>query len=453
VGHAALTAAGPTRLARVSGWLLVVVWIAELGALVASARVLSAVALVGLITFAALAWVRASRHIRVLFACVTGLAVAIAWSVDDWRILLRGFERVQIFGAFFPAVLLLRATAESSPQIGRLQASVGGLDAAQARAWTLYGSHALGAILNVGATAILAPVVTRGADDKRRVVLASGAAQGVGTAVMWSPFFVSLAFISQLVPAAPLWQAMLIGSGLAAMGLTLSHGLYTPGLRGAAFAESVRLLGGLMAPTAVIVGAVVAATLLFRLSGLQAVALVLPIACAAYLVFRAPRERREVARRTLAGFARLSDELLIVVGSMVLGVAVGSLPAVGTLASTVTPGDIAGWPLLAALIVLLVGLGQVGLHPMVGASVLVPLISAGAFGISPPVLVAAAVFAWALSASIAIWSLPVVVAATTFAVPLSQLWTRRSMVFGVVLGALGIVYLGLVNAWLMASVR
>jgi hypothetical protein len=85
---------------------------------------------------------------------------------------------------------------------------------------------------------------------------------------------------------------------------------------------------------------------------------------------------------------------------------------------------------------------------MVGASVLVPLISAGAFEISPPVLVAAAVFAWGLSAAVSIWTLPVAVAATTFVVPLSQLWTRRSVAFGVVLGAIGVVYLGVVNAWL-----
>jgi hypothetical protein len=449
VGHAALTAAGPTRLARASGWLLCGVWIAELGALVTSARALSAAALVGLVAYVALAWLRASRHIRVLFVCVTGLAVAVTWLVADPRVLLRGFERVQIFGAFFPAVLLLRATAETSPRVGRLQSSVGRLDAGQARAWTLYGSHALGAILNVGAMSILAPVVTRDADAARRADLASGAAHGVGTAVMWSPFFVSLAFVSQLVPAAPLWQAMLIGAGLAALGLALSHALYTPGLRGAAFAASVRLLGGLMAPTAVMVGAVVGATLLFHLSGLQAVALVLPIACAAYLALRERATRVEVAHRTLAAFARLSDELLIVVGSMVLGVAVGSLPALGILASNVTPGVIAGWPLLAAMVVVLVGLGQLGLHPMVGASLLVPLVAAGAFGISAPVLVAAAVFAWGLSAAISIWTLPVAVAATTFAVPLSQLWTRRSVAFGLALGAGGVVYLGVVNAWLM----
>ncbi|MCK6429389.1 MAG: hypothetical protein L6Q72_09915 [Burkholderiaceae bacterium] len=443
-----MTAADPTRLARASGWLLVGVWLAELGSVVTSGRVLSGLALVGLVTYVALAWMRASRHIRVLFVCVTGLAFAIAWFAGDWRILLRGFERVQIFGAFFPAVLLLRATAESSPQVNRLQTSVERLSAAQARAWTLYGSHALGAILNVGAMAILAPAVTRDAGDARRAILASGAAHGVGTAVMWSPFFVSLAFVSQLVPTAPLWQAMLIGAGLAVMGLALSHALYTPGLRGTAFAESVRLLGGLMVPTAIMVSAVVAATLLFGLSGLQAVAVVVPIVCTGCLVLQEHATRLEVARRTLISFTRLSDELLIVVGSMVLGVAVGSLPLVGDLAASVTPGVIAGWPLLAAMVALLVGLGQLGLHPMVGASVLVPLISAGAFEISPSVLVAAAVFAWGLSAAVSIWTLPVAVAATTFAVPLSQLWTRRSVAFGVVLGAIGVVYLGVVNAWL-----
>ncbi len=450
MGHAALNAAGSTRLARLSGWLLLAVWIAELGALVTHARPLSLLATVGLAAFVVLAWLRASRHIRVLFVLVAGTATAIAAYVGDPRILARGFAQAQIFGAFLPSVLLLRATAESSPRVETLRHGVGRLSDEQARAFALYGSHALGAVLNVGAMAVLAPVVLRDAGDARRVGLAASAARGVGTAIMWSPFFVAMAFTSQLVPGAVLWQTMLIGAGSALMGLALAQMMFTPRMRLDELAESVRQFGPLLAPTLVMVGAVVGATLAFHYSGLQAVALVLPLLCLVYLAARGGAAMTRAARRTLESFGRLADELLIVVGALLLGVAVGSLPAVSHWAAGMTPGVLSGAPLLVALVVTFVGLGQFGLHPMIGASLLAPVLSAGPFGISPPVLVAALVFAWGLSATISIWTLPVAVAATTFGVPIAQLYTRRALAFAAVLCACALAYMALVNAWLMS---
>ncbi|HET9023222.1 MAG TPA: hypothetical protein VFN64_01540 [Burkholderiaceae bacterium] len=449
MGHAALTAGGPTRLARISGWLLLLVWLAELGALLTHAALLSTVATFGLIAFVVLAWLRASRHIRVLFVLVAGGAAGIALFLGDPRVLVRGFERAQIFGAFLPSVLLLRATVETSPRVARLRVGVGRLTDEQARSFTLYGSHALGAVLNVGAMAILAPVLERHAGDARRVELAASAARGVGTAIAWSPFFVAMAFTSQLVPAAALWQTMLIGAVSALLGLALAQFMFTPKMNARDFVESVRQFGPLVVPTLVMVGCVVACTVLLGYSGLQAVALVLPILCVAYLVTRGPAVASGAARRALASFGRLADELLIVVGALVLGVAVGSLPQVAQWATGMSPGVIAGAPLLVVLVVIFVGLGQFGLHPMIGASLFVPVIAAGPFGISPPVLVAAVVFAWGLSATISIWTLPVAVAATTFGVPVAALYTRRALAFAAVWCAAALVYMAAVNAWLV----
>jgi hypothetical protein len=258
-----------------------------------------------------------------------------------------------------------------------------------------------------------------------------------------------MAFTSQLVPGAPLWQTMLIGSGSAVMGLALAHAMFTPGMRGGDVVASVREFGPLLVPTAVMVGAVVACTVVLHLSGLQSVALVLPVLCALYLVTRGPAVAAATARRALTSFARLADELLIVVGALLLGVAVGSLPQVAHLAAGMSPGVIAGAPLLAAVVITFVGLGQFGLHPMIGASLLAPVIAAGPFGISPPVLVAALVFAWGLSATISIWTLPVAVAATTFGVSVAQLYTRRALTYAAVLCALALAYMATVNAWLV----
>lgn len=446
MGHAQLSA----PLARVSAWVLLLVWLAELGALAGGGRIVSGIAAAGLAIFVLFALVRASRHIRMLFALIAGIATLLAFWAGEPGLLARGFERAQIFGAFFPAVLFLRATAEVSPRLPQLQRGVEQLSPVQARGWTLYGAHGLGSVLNVGAMAVLAPVVSRGADDARRLQLAQAAAHGVGSAIMWSPLFIAMAFTSQLVPQAALWQAILIGAGTGALGLLLSHRMFMPDLRVGALVAALGHLRPLWAPIAVMVGGVVACTTLLGFSGLQAVAVVLPALCVVYLAVRGREAARDAWERAFASFGRLADELLIVVGAMLLGAVVGALPPVVALAEGMSPSALTGAPLVVAMVVILVALGQTGLHPMIGVSIFVPVFASGAFGISPPLLVAAAVFAWGLSASVAIWTLPVAVAATSFNVPVARLYSRAAIRYLLLVGVLGLVYLAMINTWLAA---
>ncbi|HXZ50089.1 MAG TPA: hypothetical protein VEG27_13795 [Usitatibacter sp.] len=446
MGDAFLKAAPAARLAKLSGALLAAVWLVELARIVRPAPPLATLGGAALAAFVALALVRANRHIRALFLVVAGTSAVMAWRGGVPDALAAGFGRAQIFGAFLPSVLFLRATAEASPRIARLRHGLGGLDAAGAQNWTLYGSHALGAVLNVGAMSILAPVVSRGAGEARREGLASSSARGVGTAVMWSPFFIAMAFTSQLVPGVAVWEAMSVGVGLAAIGLALSHALFTPALRGAAFRSSVAQLGPLVAPMAIVVAAVVAANAFVGLNGLQSVALVVPACCLAYLAALGPEAAREAARRAFESFGRLADELLIVAGATILAAVVAALPSAHAFGAAVTPGLVSGFALIVALVFVLVALGQAGLHPMIGAGIVVPVIAAGPFGVCHAVLVETAVFAWGLSASISMWTLPIVAASISFNVPVRSLVSRRNLLFGLLYALAGVLYLGAVNA-------
>jgi len=82
VGHAELSG----RLARISAWLLSLVWLAELGALAGAGRPLSIIAAAGLSGFVAIAVLRASRHIRLLFLLIAGSAAFMAFSRRASRI-------------------------------------------------------------------------------------------------------------------------------------------------------------------------------------------------------------------------------------------------------------------------------------------------------------------------------------------------------------------------------
>jgi hypothetical protein len=197
-----------------------------------------------------------------------------------------------------------------------------------------------------------------------------------------------------------------------------------------------------------VIGAVVGATLAFGWSGLQSVAVVVPALCLGYVFTLGASRGRFVLRRTFANFGQLSDELLIVVGATLLGAAIASLPAVREIGASVTPEVISGPVLLAVMVFVLLVLGQAGLHPMIGSSLVVPVIAAGGFGVCAVVVVTAGVFAWALNASISIWTLPVAVAASIFGVEARQMVSRRTLLFALAHALAGLLYLFAANAFL-----
>lgn len=410
---------------------------------------LDALVAVGLTSFIVLALARASRHVALLFIATTGAAAALAFGHGRPGLLVDGLGRVLVFGAFLPAILLLRATVNHAGAARALRDAVAGLGPQGRIAWVLHGAHVLGAILNVGAMAILAPIAARNADDRERATLAAAAVRGTGIGVMWSPFFVALAFVAHLLPQVHLAHAMLLGAGLSVVGLVLSHMMFTPALGARALADALARLAPLALPAAVIVGAVVALGTLTRLGGLQAVALATPVLCAGYLVARARPSLPLVARDTFASFAKMADELIIVTGATVLGTVVAGTAIVTGLGS-VPHGPLAALTIIAVLVAVLVLGGVAGLHPMIGASVLVPLLAAGRAGVADVVLVEAAVLAWGLSATIAVWTMPVAVAASLFGVRVRTLGGGPNIRFTALYLVAGVAYLWLANAWLHA---
>lgn len=431
---------------RAAALLLCAVWLAEVAGTFVPSRAIATASGAALAAFTLIAWARSSRHVKALFAVALGASAAMAWSEGSAAPLVEGFGRAILFGAFMPAVLLLRATVEASPRLGTLRRDLGRLDHAATQNWTLYGGHALGAFLNVGASAILAPFVGRGADDRLRAELAAACARGVAMGAMWSPFYLSVAFVGQLAPSVPLWHVVVIGMAATLLGLALAQLIVTPGLDWKGFRASVASLAPLAAPTLLIVAAVVGASLAFHWNGLRAVAVVVPLLCVLYLA-RLPRETGDaVFGRAFASFGRVADELVIVVGGAVLGAVVSALPAVRELSGAVTPEMISGPAVIGAMVATLVLLGQAGLHPIVSTSVMVPIVMLGDFGVSDTVAACAAVFAWGLNGCVSIWSLPMAMSASAFGVTTGAMITRRGLAFVLALGIGGVALLSAINA-------
>src|SRR6185312_1609603 len=129
--------------------------------------------------------------------------------------------------------------------------------------------------------------------------------------------------------------------------------MYTPRLTRAAFVASLAQLKPLLFPMAIVIAAVVGASAAFGLPGLSSVSLVVPLCCLAYLALLGASAARSAARRTLASFARLADELLIVVGATILATVVAASPCARAVGASITPGMISGFALIAALVFVL----------------------------------------------------------------------------------------------------
>jgi hypothetical protein len=133
---------------------------------------------------------------------------------------------------------------------------------------------------------------------------------------------------------------------------------------------------------------------------------------------------------------------------MTLAAVVAALPAVQALGASVTPGMIPGPALMAVLVAAIVAVGLAGLHPMIGVSLVVPVLAAGPFGISPAVLVATAVFGWGLNGAISPWALPIAAASAHFRVPLRDIVTGRTLLFVLLHALTGLLLLLAANALL-----
>jgi len=393
---------------------------------------------------------RASVHIRLLFGA--GVAAA-AWSIlgaQDWAPVLRGLESGIIIGAFFPTILLLRATADEGRLLVATRARIDSWNESQRELWVQAASHLLGSFLMIGAYVIARSALPPQLPEPQRVRLAESAVLGLGLAACWSPFFLASAIASQLVPAVSAWQLVALGLGFAAMAWTLSRLLFFRGLDRAALAAPLRGVVTFAIPSAALVALVVAVSLATGLRSLEAVVLLVPLICLAYLATLGRAAALRALGRLPTALARLSDEVIVFTTAMCVGAVVAGSGA-GKALSLLLAG-LAGTPLLLifAEVSLIVGAGFAGLHPMISATLMLPVLAGAHRQLSSLVVAYIVVFAWVLSSLIAIWTLPVASAASTFGVPVRRLALGRNLRFVLAFGVLGCVALAALNHLMMS---
>ncbi len=371
---------------------------------------------------------------------VAALALA-AWR-GDWHELYRGLEQATVFVAFFGTLIALRTTAERRPETIRARERFAVLDAGRRDGATMLGAHLTGAVLVVGAHALLSPVYGPKSPEAVRFRGALAAQRGIGLAGLWSPFWVAMVVTYQHLPDVPLWAVMGLGIALAVPGL-----MFGRALRGGLHRDGIAPLLPLVPPVTIAAATVVALSSFTPLAPHEALALGIPLLCLAALLPFGRRALREVLARTAADTRSVLGELTLLSCAFMLGrVLVGllaDLQAADWLDRNMPPAPIVIGGVIAATTLL----SMIGVHQIVTITALLVLLVESPSGVADLVLMEAALIGWGFSAMVGLSAVSTVAAAAMFGVPVERVAWSANARFCLAFGLFATAALSIVNLW------
>ena len=401
-------------------------------------------ALKGLLgVFVLLALPRIVGHSRILLTVLAVVTVALSAIYGEWGAILDGVARSAIFPAFLATIVLLRATADQRPEIAAARQMFSALDPDRRDSGVVIGTHLIGAVLQVGVFAILAPILSRDAsDDERRAVFTS-AIRGMSMVPFWSPFIVGMAVASQYLPAVPLWEIMGLGLALAVLGILFSF-LTVDRNRGIApLVQALKSLAPVAVPIVIAALVVIGTTALAGLTTLQSLIVGLPVPCLFALATLRTGALRRAVKQAATGLSRIGTETCILAFATTLGtVFEASLPHMG-LRDWLTARNFAA-PVVILIVIMTMNIaGLAGVHAIVTGTVILVVFTSMPTGVADLVLMQALLVGWGLCSGISIGSLSVATGAAMFRLPPTQLVSRANIVF---VFSLSIVIVGILSA-------
>ncbi len=254
-----------------------------------------------LLTYVVLSFRRIRRQLQILSLLLALTAVALAGWLGAWAGLWQGMEKAVIFAAFFGTLTLMRATADLRPEIGRARKLVEPLSAGARTSGLLVGTNVLGTALVVGVMPIFAPIVGQDAPYAVRKSAAEACQRGMCLACLWSPFWLAMAISTEHLPDVPLWQIMVLGLLLCALGLTVAQLMYTPDVGMRALWQALRAFSPVLPPVALSAAAVLGLKAVTPLTTLQCLVVGIPVLCIGGLLSQSIDHLRRAASQAAQG--------------------------------------------------------------------------------------------------------------------------------------------------------
>lgn len=431
---------------RLAAGLLLALWaLQELSIASRGAPLVAHASLLLLAIFFVFAFLVARVAVRVVagLALVGGFLLAAKFGMS--RSLLNGAHSAGLFIAFLATMQMFKVSIELGPGVDRTRRAHEALGPREQHDAMLLRSWLMGSIFAAGTLAIVAPMVgpDRAAGERR--ALGQSALQGVGLALLWSPFFVAMAVCTKLSTGITLGGALANGVAMALLGLVISHVAFG----GRVQSDWVKPLWGVFAATLAMALVILLIHRLFGFSNSEAIVAAVPLIAlglAFKVVWSSPRA---VMQRWFVSLEAIVGEALLVSASLLLGEVIKDLLALGVVG---TPAGMSAWPEPLLIVwpgLAMLALSVAGFHPVIGASLLFPLQSSLPM-LHPVVAAGSVLVGWMLAILLSTFAVPVMFAATMFRVSARELVQGRALRFGLLFAPAAWLYLWALNHLLPA---
>ncbi len=426
-----------------AGLLITIMALEWIGLIIpAGAGVARAAAGLLVAVFIPLAFWRARPMSQVLFAA---LAVAIGLLmvfVSGFAVIWQALPQAVLFAAFLSVLQFMRFTVAQSAALQEVRRRLDRLPPNQQLSTCTVGAFALGSFLNVGAHGLMASSLPAGtpACQRRRAALAS--LLGVAFVTCWSPFFVALAFVTHQIPGVAVSHVMALGFGLGVLAL-LSVLALNAALSG--LGRILRSLEPLAAGAALTAATLIAVSWLTGFGAVQAILLCIPILSFVYFLVQRRGTALATIARGLGKTTNASDEILIIIGAVVLAACLKNLHLV-TAADWLTA--LPPVPLLAATILLMILAGLLGVHPTISSTLLLTALTQLPTSVNPAVMAETVLLGWGLAAMVSPVGLTAMLAGQSYRVPHLQLIFSRNLAYVLVVAMTSAILLGGFSRWL-----
>lgn len=424
------TSHGPGQTAAhawLSAALVLVVGTATLLAETVGLSQLRVLARIGVLGFLVLnlTLTRRLERMFIAFALLASALVMILVPAPS-AVLVNGLDQAGLFMTFVVALNVLRDAAQSSVAVRRSGHYLIAQSPPRRYLALTLGGHLFTIALNMGSLNLLGAMIHRanslaaaGGDPQvvaiRERRMLTALLRGFGTTLLWSPMGVGVAYTLSIVPTLTWFDvapaALALAIAWMAIGWILDRIEWPPTARLATLPRpdpvSARALAPMLAITALLLLAVIAAKLVIHSSLLVAVMSTIPFAAVLWIALQyrrlgamlaAAATLRRMRRHLLGHLPQVRPEIVVLAIAAFLGVVLGAL--VGRLGLSPWLASLGLPPAVIAIaaFALIVGFAQVGVTPLVAAT----LVGSTVMQMTPPPVPALALAlaiqaGWALS--------------------------------------------------------
>lgn len=438
---------GPGRL-PIDDYVLFALWMTAIVRIFLPDPQLMTASGIVLLIYVVLSFRKIRRQLQILCLLLAFVALALAGWLDAWAALWQGVEKAVIFAAFFGTLTLMRATADLRPEIGRARSLVEPLSAGARTSGLLVGTNVLGTALVVGVMPIFAPIIGHDAPYEVRKSAAEACQRGMCLACLWSPFWLAMAISTEHLPGVPLWQIMVLGLSLCALGLAVAQVMYTPDVGMTALWRALRAFSPVVPPVALAAAAVLGLKAVTPMTTLQCLVVGIPALCIGGLALQGAAHLRRAIGQAGRGIGAVRGEIALLSCAFALGKVLEQALQAGGVGDQIIALAPPPFLVIATVVFGMTLLGLAGIHQVVTVTVMLVLFGTLPIGISDIALMQAGLLGWAFSSMTGLSAVSVAAASTMFNVPLERVAYGPNLRFVAVLGVIGIAAISGIN-WLM----